>query len=114
MASFLQNIAGAWKEFCKRRRYAREISPSSLGQLAQDLAHLAEIVERGPDVTSLEAQFLHSLKDEMHSLIAMTRRPEFHRLSADRRLALHRSLHRSLRKLLASVQAAPSSTERIQ
>lgn len=114
MAAFFQKIGKLWKEFRKRRQHAREISPDTIGQLAQELAHLAEIVERGPDVSGKEAQYLHTLKEEMASLVDMTRRPEFCRLSADRRLALHQSLHRSQEKLLASVQAAISSTERIQ
>lgn len=114
MATFFQKIGRLWREFRKRRRHAHEISPLTIGQLAQELADLAEIVERGPAVSGKEAQYLHILKDEMHSLVDMTRRPEFCRLSADRRLALHHSLHRSQEKLLASVQSIMSSTERIQ
>ncbi|MEG2173206.1 MAG: hypothetical protein RRY29_08075 [Desulfovibrionaceae bacterium] len=114
MAVFFQKIGKLWREFRKRRQHASEISPRVIGQLARELADLAEIVERGPDVSGKEAQYLHSLKEEMTSLVDMAQRPEFCHLSADRRLALHHSLHRSHEKLLASVQSATSSTERIQ
>lgn len=114
MAGLFQKIGKLWREFRKRRRHFREISPDVIGQLAQELADLAEIVERGPAVSGKEAHYLHTLRQEMHGLVDMTRRPEFCRLSADRRLALHHSLHRSQEKLLASVQCATSSTERIQ
>lgn len=114
MAAIFQKIGKLWQEFRKRRQYAREISPQVIGQMAQELANLAEIVERGPTVSSKEAHYLRTLKEEMHSLVEITARVEFSRLSADRRLALNHSLHRSQEKLLAAVQAAASSTERIQ
>lgn len=114
MAAIFQKIGKLWQEFRKRRQYAHEISPQVIGQMARELANLAEIIERGPTVTSKEAQYLHTLREEMDSLVEITGRSEFCRLSADRRLALHQSLHRSQEKLLASVQTAASSTERIQ
>mgnify|MGYP001088803540 CR=1 FL=1 len=114
MRKLLHNVALVWKELRKRHTHAREISPETIRRLADDLSHLAELAERNVPLSRNEACHLHTLREEMRSLADMTERPEFCRLSADRRLALNESLQRSQEKLLASIQAAYSSTEKVQ
>lgn len=114
MRKLFHNAALVWRELRKRHQHAREISPETICQLADDLSHLAELAERSIPLSPHEACHLHALREEMRSLADMTERPEFCRLSADRRLALNESLQRSQEKLLASIQAVYSSTEKVQ
>lgn len=114
MRKMFHNVILVWKELRKRHRHAQDISPETICRLADDLAHLAELAERSIPLSRNEACHLHALQEEMRSLADMTERPEFCRLSADRRLALNESLQRSQEKLLASIQATYSSTEKVQ
>lgn len=114
MGKLFSSIARLWEELCKRRRYASQIAPTCIGSMALELARLAEQAQVHVTLSSAEAVHLQMLGDEMRQLNGMTERPEFCRLSADRRLALYDSLQRSREKLLASIQSTQAPTARMQ
>lgn len=103
-----------WKEFRKRRQYAHLIAPASIGRMAEELVHLAELAECNSHLSSAELQHLLQLRGEMKHLITITEKAEFLRLSAERRLALYDSLQRSQEKLLTSIQSTQAPTARLQ
>lgn len=114
MRGFFSGLAKLWREFRKRRRYAAVIAPDAIGRMAQELSHLAELARRHADLPDAEARQLLNLRDEMRHLTKLVEKPEFCRLPAGRRLALHHSLQRSQEKLLASIQSTHAPTARIQ
>lgn len=114
MGKLFSGMARLWRELCKRRRYASVIAPRHIGEMALELARLAELAQVHAALSSAEARQLQSLGDEMRQLNHMTTLPEFCRLSADRRLALYDSLQRSQEKLLASIQSTQAPTARMQ
>ncbi len=104
-----------WKESHKRRRYASFIAPTSIANLASELLHLVHLAKYISHLSEDEARHLQSLEQEMETVITLTQKAEFSRLSADRRLVLYESLQRSQDKLLMSIQGAHSPpTARIQ
>lgn len=114
MRAIFSRLAELWREFRKRRRYAGAIAPKNIGNMAQELAHLAELARCHAHLSEAEARQLHNLREEMRHLMLLVEKPEFCRLSADRRLALHQSLQRSQEKLLDSIQSTHAPTARIQ
>ena len=114
MAHIFSGIARLWREFRKRRRYAAAIAPAAISGMARELSHLAELACRHAELPPPEVRQLQLLREEMRQLISLTEKPEFCRLSADRRLALHHSLRRSQEKLLMSIQSTHAPTARMQ
>lgn len=115
MNGVLQRISGIWREFCKRRAYGAIIHPDGIAAQAEELARLAELALRSTAALStLECRHLAPLADAMRRLTETVHSPEFCRLSADRRLALHRQLLTAREKLLASLQKTQISTEKLQ
>lgn len=114
MRRIFSGIARLWQEFRKRRQYAKQIAPDTIARMAHELAHLATLACCHTEVSPPESRRLQALCQEMQQLALMTEQPEFCRLSADRRLALHDSLCRSQEKLLASIQSTHAPTARIQ
>ncbi len=104
-----------WKESHKRRRYASFIAPSSIGTLASDLLHLVRLARYTGTISADEAQLLQKLEMEMETVINLTQKAEFKKLSADRRLVLFESLQRSQDKLLMSIHGTSAPpTARMQ
>lgn len=114
MGKLFAGIARLWEELRKRRRYAAKIAPHCIGDMALELARLAEQAQVHVTFPSAEARHLQMLSDEMRQLNLLTEKPEFWHLSADRRLALYDSLQRSREKLLASIQSTQAPTARMQ
>ena len=114
MRNIFSGIARLWREFRKRRQYAKQIAPENIARMAQELAHLADLACCHAEISEPESRHLQALRQEMQQLADMTGRPEFCRLSADRRMALHDSLCRSQEKLLTSIQSTHAPTARIQ
>ncbi len=103
-----------WKEFLRKRRYARDVAPENIGEQAQKLIHLVELSLCNGYLSGAEAHHLQTLQDEMGKLIILTSRNEFQRLSVERRLSLLESLQRSQQKILVSIHGAEAPTERMQ
>lgn len=114
MLNFIKKIKMLWVELHMQHIHAHEISPNTIGEMARNLVHLIELIERGTVLKQFKVQSLNNLKEEMLILEQMTENTDFCRLSADRRLALHNSLLKSLDSLLSSAQFDIPSTERLQ
>lgn len=115
MSGVFQRISSIWREFCKRRAYGALIHPDGIAAQAEELARLANLALRSTAALSaLECRHLAQLAQSMRQLRETAHSPEFCRLSADRRLALHRQLLTAREKLLASLQKTQISTEKLQ
>ena len=114
MGKLFSGLSRLWRELCKRRRYASLIAPDNIGDMALELARLADMAQLHAALSQTESRHLQQLGEEMRQLNRMTGLPEFCRLSADRRLALYDSLQRSQEKLLASIQSTQAPTARMQ
>ncbi len=115
MSGVFQQLSNLWREFCKRRAYGALIHPDGIGAQAEELANLADLALRSTAAPSApECRQLAKLAQSMRRLKDTVRSPEFCRLPADRRLALHRQLRTAREKLLASLQKSQISTEKLQ
>ena len=98
----------------ERRRLAGEIDPASFRTLARELRELAELAER---LWPQHPKFLAKIKriqSEMAQLDELTARPEFRRLSTEKKLLLRESLIQSRDQLMETVKTAPSPTSTLQ
>lgn len=109
MSGVFQRISSIWREFCKRRAYGALIHPDGIAAQAEELA-----LRSTAALSALECRHLAQLAQSMRQLRETAHSPEFCRLSADRRLALHRQLLTAREKLLASLQKTQISTEKLQ
>lgn len=111
MFRWLRSMWRAWRE---HREHARAIAPQTIRALAAELRELTELTERASPVDARALFRLRRIRHEMDTLVHLTRKPEFRRLSVERRLELHHSLSRSLEQVLESAQASPAPTARLQ
>jgi len=93
-----------------RRKLARDIHPDTFRKLASELAELAEIAARVSPEEAAMQQKAGRIRREMDELLLMTRRPEFRRLTEEKRLELRESLLSSKDQLLKTVSDAPAPT----
>lgn len=107
-------LRALWNEWRERRRHAREIAPRTIRVLAEELRELAEIAERVAPVDAETLVRLRRVRHEMTDIMALTRRPEFHRIPAQRRLDLHDGIQRTRDQILESAQASATPTPRLQ
>ncbi len=104
----------AWRALAERKRVSREIDSQAFREMARELSELAVMAGMiGPPEDEFQAK-LGRIKTEMDQLCSLTGRPEFRRLSRERRLLLRRSLLQSREQLLKTVQSAPAPTVRLQ
>ncbi len=107
MFSRLKEILAAARA---KRELSRRINPAAFRAMARELAELADIASRvKPDESEVQAKVSRIL-DEMDELKRMTRRPEFSRLSPEKRLELRQSLLMSRDQLQKTVAEAPAPT----
>lgn len=101
-----------WFKNRRERQAASEgIDPQSFRQLAAELKELADAAGRlWPDEASFQER-IRRIKSEMDQLDELTSRPEFRRLTRDRRQRLRESIIQSRDQLLQAVQAAPAPTD---
>ncbi len=108
MIALLKN---KWRAFLAKRKLARDIRPDAFRQLAAELSELAEIAARvSPEETAMQRKAGRILR-EMEELSRMIRRPEFRRLTEEKRLELRESLLLSKSQLLKTVSEAPAPTQ---
>ncbi len=103
-----------YKEFLERKRFAKEIDPESFRILAQELRELALVAERLWPVHHKFHTKIKRIQTEMEQLDRLASKPEFRRLSAQKRLQLRQSLIQSREQLIETVQTAPSPTATLQ
>lgn len=113
-AAMFNKLRALWNELRERCKHSREIAPRTIRDQAAELRELAEIAERVAPVDAETLVRLRRIRHEMNDLMDLTRRPEFHRIPAQRRLDLHNGIQRTREQILESAQAAPTPTPRLQ
>ncbi|WP_156939541.1 hypothetical protein [Desulfocurvus vexinensis] len=110
----LSRLMARWRQWREARRVAREIDPAVFLHMAAELREIADAASKlWQEDPSFSARARRIL-DEMDQLERIAQRPEFRRLSPQKRLELRKSLILSRDQLLESMQASPPPTERIQ
>ncbi len=103
-----------FNEHRERRRIARQIEPESFRTLARELRDLAVIAQRlWPRQHKFYAK-IKRIQTEMEQLDKLASKPEFRRLSPQKRMQLRESLIQSRDQLIETVQTAPSPTSMLQ
>lgn len=97
-----------------KQRAARELSPQALAKLAEEVRQLADVADRLEPVEDAFKVRLARIRDEMDQLGRLASKPEFQRLSEDKRQKLREGLLASRKQLMESVQSAPAPTDRLQ
>ncbi|NJB67601.1 putative nuclease with TOPRIM domain [Desulfobaculum xiamenense] len=103
-----------WRNILNARRMARDIDPRSFLELS---AELLDLVDAASKLWHNEPRFqerIRRLREEMEQLESLASKPEFKRLSPQKRLELRESLISSRDQLLESMHSAPSPTTTIQ
>ncbi|ABB37916.1 hypothetical protein Dde_1115 [Oleidesulfovibrio alaskensis G20] len=109
-----RRIKRFFSEMQQRRRYADRIAPNTIGRLAAELRGLTELAVRTGPRHAVPYERIQRIQAEMDQLLDLVGRPEFNRLSVQRRLELHDSLLQSRELLIESVQTTPAPTDRLQ
>lgn len=102
------------KEYRERKKYAKEIDPESFKSLAGELKELAQAAERLWPRQHRYYSKIKRIQTEMEQLVELASKPEFKRLSVQKRLELRKSLIHSREQLMETVQTAPSPTTTLQ
>ena len=111
MFDWLKNLL---KRQGEQQRLAREIDPESFRTLARELHDLALLAEHlWPREHKFQAK-IKRIQTEMDQLDRLATKPEFKRLSPQKRLQLRESLIQSREQLMETVQTAPSPTSTLQ
>lgn len=111
MIAWLKKQLAAYKE---QRKLSRQIDPESFRSLARELRDLAQLAERlWPTQHKFYAK-IKRIQAEMEQLDRLASKPEFRRLSSQKRLKLRESLLQSRSQLMETVQTAPSPTQTLQ
>lgn len=95
-------------------RTAQEVRPGNFLKMAEEITELAEVCAQ---VCSPESEVLNQIervKVEMDQLKELISKPEFRRLSIQRKLELKESLIQSREQILNSMQTAPTPTRFLQ
>ncbi|THB68769.1 MAG: hypothetical protein D6E12_05865 [Desulfovibrio sp.] len=111
MIAWFKAKLAAYRE---KRKISRQIDPDSFRTLATELRELAELAERlWPRKHKFYAK-IKRIQAEMEQLHTLASKPEFRRLSSQKRLKLRESLIQSREQLMETVQTAPSPTQTLQ
>ncbi|MCK9240782.1 hypothetical protein [Desulfocurvus sp.] len=110
----LTRLRERWRQWSEARRLARDIDPAVFLAMAGELREIALAASKlWQDDPSFSARARRIL-EEMDQLERIAQRPEFRRLSPQKRLELRRSLILSRDQLLETMQASPPPTTTIQ
>ncbi|MFV0421147.1 hypothetical protein [Oleidesulfovibrio sp.] len=107
-------IKAFFKELRERKKYADRIAPATIRRLAVELRSLTELAVRTGSQQTIPFERIQRIQMEMDQLLDLVNKPEFIRLSVQRRLELHNSLLQSREYLIESVQTTPAPTDRLQ
>lgn len=103
-----------WDQFKARRALSREVSPTGIRSMAEEVGELARLAARvsasSPELIELTQQ----VQVEIEKLEALTAQPEFKKLSTGQRILLRQGLLQSKEQLLKSIDKTASPTQRIQ
>ncbi|WP_051294973.1 hypothetical protein [Maridesulfovibrio bastinii] len=98
----------------KKINTVREVQPGNFLKMANEITELAEACTHICHPESEVLIQIERVKIEMAQLIELTSKPEFKRLSIQRRLELKESLIQSREQILNSIQTAPAPTRFLQ
>ena len=107
-------LARTIRQALLRRRQVRDTLPGAFLDLSRELRELAQVASR---VWPQEQRFqdrVRSIREEMDQLDLLTAKPEFRRLSVQKRLKLRESLLHSKMQLMDTISTAPAPTSRPQ
>lgn len=110
----LTSIKKWWGRLRERYFVSRQINPESFRDMAGELRDLAKAAGRFWPQEHTFQEKIRRIQAEMEQLDRLASRPEFRRLSPEKRLQLRRSLMQSREQLLESVQSAPAPTRLLQ
>jgi hypothetical protein len=103
-----------WRDYQDGRRLARQIDPETFRNMACELRELAQVAgQLWPDEEKFQEK-LKRIRTDMEQVDRLASRPEFKRLSPQKRMQLRDSLVQSREQLLETVQTAPSPTTMLQ
>ncbi len=109
-----KRIAAKLRQWREARKLAEGIDPGVFLEMATELRELADTASKlwqGDPAYHARAQ---RIIDEMDQLTRIAAKPEFRRLSPQKRLELRQSLILSREQLLESMHASPPATKVIQ
>jgi len=107
-------LIAKWREWRQSRKLAEEIDPSVFLAMAAELRDLADTASKLWQANPPYMARAQRILDEMNQLEHLASRPEFKRLSSQKRQELRQSLLLSRDQLLESMQASPPVTNTIQ
>lgn len=112
--NLVQWFKSKWQGLQRRRKVAREIHPEAFRRLATELRELARVAQQLWPQENKFSERIRGIQSEMEQLDKLAAKPEFRRLSPEKRLQLRQSLIESREQLMETVQTAPSPTARLQ
>lgn len=110
----LRKLFAKWRHWRDIRRQAGDIDPRVFLEMATELRELADTASKLWQSDPAYKARADRIIDEMDQLTRIASRPEFRRLSAQKRLELRQSLILSREQLLQSMTASPPATDIIQ
>ncbi|MBN2139613.1 MAG: hypothetical protein PHV85_04915 [Desulfovibrionaceae bacterium] len=103
-----------WRKYKARRLLSRQTEPKAIRDMAREVGELARTASLlghyGEDIQSRIAKII----TEMERLDEMTGKPEFRRLSPEKRQVLRQGLLQSKAQLMRTINTAAPPTETIQ
>ncbi|SKA74866.1 hypothetical protein SAMN02745704_00788 [Paucidesulfovibrio gracilis DSM 16080] len=97
-----------------RRRRQRQLEPRAVQNMAEELRALAQDAARAcPGQPELQ-NAIRDIRDEAESLVHQAGSKDFRRLTVRERQMLRQGLLQSRRRLIESIQSAPSPTRLLQ
>lgn len=97
-----------------KRRLARSVDPESFRTLAAELRELADLAKQlWPRQHKFHIK-IERIQAEMEQLDKLASKPEFKRLSSDKRVQLRENLLHSRNQILETMKTAPTPTTTLQ
>ena len=100
--------------FLETRREHAKIDPYSFHKMAKELEDLTHQAEAFWPYEEEFVAKINRIREEMRQLQDLAKKPEFKRLSPEKRLKLRESLLHSREQLLSGMSNAPTPTDRLQ
>lgn len=110
----LESLRGFLRNLAEGYRLRRQLKPDVFKSLTRELRELTRLASIAGPLEDDFQERVQRIEGELRQLEKLTGKPEFHRLSASRRLLLHQSLVHHRKQLLDAVRHGPAPTEFLQ
>jgi hypothetical protein len=110
----LQQLLETFRRWRASRRMARETGPRAFLEMSAELQRMAEAASKLWQMEAEDQARAHRILADAAQVQALAARPEFKRLSLEKRLELRRGLIVSRRQLLESMRQAAPPTGALQ